>query len=93
MARERSGRPPAPRDRRRRSGAPAGEGPRTRPGGPPPPEVALSPEEVRALADEGVDPDDLQAATRVEEPLDEVSPFDRDSAREEIEGLLPEEDH
>jgi hypothetical protein len=50
-------------------------------------EVELSPEELRALADEGVDPAEVQAAARAPKPQDEVSEHDRDTARDEIEGL------
>jgi hypothetical protein len=72
MARERRN-PPAPETprARRRSDAP---------------EIELSDEELRALADEGVDPDDVRRLTR-DRNDPEASDHDRDTARDDLEGL------
>ena len=84
---------------RRRTGkpeeAPAEDGTRTRPRGTPPPdELELSPEELRALADEGVDPEEAQRVAREAAPEDDdVSEHDRDTARDVLEGVVtPDED-
>lgn len=63
---------------------------RLRPSTPGPPELELTAEELRALADEGVDPDDARRLTseRPEDP--EASDHDRDTAREDLEGLVPD---
>lgn len=50
------------------------------------PEIELSDEEVRALADEGVDPDDIARLAR-ERNDPEASDHDRDTARDDLEGL------
>lgn len=59
------------------------------------PEIELTPEEERALADDGIDPDDVRrlATDRPDEP--DASEHDRDTARDELEGLAFEadEDH
>ena len=56
------------------------------------PELELSDEELRALADEGIDPDDVRRLAREgSEPL-EASDHDRDTARDEIEGLAFEQE-
>jgi hypothetical protein len=55
------------------------------------PELDLTPEELRALADEGVDPDDVRRLTRPR--LDpEASDHDRDTARDDLEGLVVEQE-
>ena len=52
------------------------------------PELELSDEELLALADEGIDPEDVRRLARDrDEPL-EASDHDRDTARDEIEGLV-----
>jgi hypothetical protein len=51
------------------------------------PELELSDEELRALADEGIDPDEVQRLARQRrEP--EASDHDRDTARDDLEGLV-----
>ncbi len=56
------------------------------------PEIELSDEELRALADEGIDPDDVRRLARERrEPL-EASTHDRDTARDDLEGLVVEHD-
>lgn len=58
------------------------------------PELELDEEELRALADEGIDPDDVRRLARDRRDQDEASVHDRDTARDEIEGLVREqEDH
>ena len=85
---------------RRRPGAvpeaPTEDAARTRPRGTTPPaELELSPEELRALADEGVDPDEAQRVAREAAPEDDdVSEHDRDTARDVLEGVVtPDEDY
>lgn len=67
-------------------------GPRARPAAGEKPETELSDEELRALADEGVDPDEVQQVSRRERDGQEASDHDRDTARDEIEGLATEQD-
>ncbi len=57
------------------------------------PEVELSDEELLALADEGIDPEEVRRLAR-ERPAGEerVSPHDRDTVRDELEGLTLEDD-
>jgi hypothetical protein len=75
MARERRNVTPAPRTRPRDEA----------------PELDLSDEELRALADEGIDPDDVERLTRRRrEP--EASDHDRDTARDDLEGLVREQE-
>jgi hypothetical protein len=54
-------------------------------------ELELTPEELRALADEGIDPEEVLALARAPRDDGEVSEFDRDSAHDEIEGLRTDE--
>lgn len=54
------------------------------------PEVELSDEELRALADDGIDPDDLRRLARERSDALETSDHDRDTVRDEIEGLTLE---
>jgi hypothetical protein len=53
------------------------------------PEIELTDEELRALADEGVDPDDVRRLAR-ERREPEASDHDRDTARDDLEGLVME---
>ena len=56
------------------------------------PEIDLTDEELLALADEGIDPDDVRRLAREpREPL-EASDHDRDTARDELEGLVLEQE-
>ena len=59
------------------------------------PELELTDEELRALADEGIDPDDVRRLAREGTDPIEASDHDRDTARDEIEGLVAtqEEDY
>jgi hypothetical protein len=56
------------------------------------PELELSDEELRALADEGVDPDDVRRLAREHREAGEVSEHDRDTARDDVEGLVLEQE-
>jgi hypothetical protein len=78
---------------RTRKNPTAGEGaPRVRrpPAGQP--ELELSDEELRALADEGVDPDEVRRLAREPREADEVSEHDRETARDDVEGLALEQE-
>ena len=79
MARERRNLPPTD-----------GSATRARPRGDTP-EIELSDEELRALADEGIDPDDVNRLAR-ERREPEASDHDRDSARDDLEGLVMEQE-
>lgn len=59
------------------------------------PEVELSDEELRALADDGIDPEDLRRIARERSDALEASDHDRDTVRDELEGLTfeAEEDY
>lgn len=53
----------------------------------------LTDEELRALADADVDPDEaLRVANTADDDLQEASDHDRDTPRDRIEGLLLEQD-
>lgn len=67
-------------------------GPRTRPRGDDAPEIDLTDEELRALADEGIDPDDARRAARERRDALDASDHDRDTARDQLEGLVLESD-
>ena len=54
------------------------------------PELELSEEELRALADEGIDPEDVRRIATEQRTRNETSDHDRDTAREGIEGLVEE---
>lgn len=56
------------------------------------PELELTDEELRALADEGIDPDDVRRLARDRREQDEASVHDRDSVRDALEGLVREQD-
>ncbi len=90
MERKRKNGPSEPAEGRRRSGG--GEATerirqriRAEPG------VELSEEELRALADEGVDPEDLRRAVASDEEQ-EASVHDRDTPRDRLESLVFDED-
>ena len=56
------------------------------------PEIDITDEELRALADEGIDPDEVRRLARdASDPL-EASEHDRDTARDELEGLVFEQE-
>jgi hypothetical protein len=88
MARERRNPPPSPS--RRERGVSAGERVRRRLAAEP--ELELTDEELRALADEGLDPEDVRRAARQTPEQFEVSPHDRDTVRDHIEGMMLEDD-
>lgn len=79
---------PTPDQPRRRASASAGERVRRRLYDQP--ELELTDEELRALADEGIDPDDVRRLARERRDADEVSEHDRDTARDDVEGLALE---
>jgi hypothetical protein len=56
------------------------------------PELELSDEELRALADEGIDPEDVRRVAREAGDQVEASDHDRDTARDELEGLVFEQE-
>lgn len=56
------------------------------------PELELSDEELLALADEGIDPDDVRRLARERRDSIEASDHDRDTARDELEGLVLEQE-
>jgi hypothetical protein len=56
------------------------------------PEIDLTEEELRALADEGVDPDEVRRLARSGSESNEASDHDRDTARDELEGLVFEQE-
>jgi hypothetical protein len=80
---------------RRTNGTPPPDrtaGARSRPRGDETPEIDLSDEELRALADEGVDPDDVRRVARERRDALDASDHDRDTARDDLEGLVLERD-
>lgn len=97
MTRHRSHAPATGRPKRTRGGASADERrePRTRPRDPGDARSDLSEEELRALIDENVDPDEVMRVTRdadADAAEQEASDHDRDTARDRLEGLLLEQD-
>jgi hypothetical protein len=84
MARERRNAPAQPEQRQRTRSVTPGESVRRRLAAQP--ELELSEEELAALADEGIDPDDVRRIAR-EGSDDEASIHDRDTARDALEGL------
>lgn len=92
MSRQRS-RTPAPPQRRARNGAPSQPGRRSRRRGATvdDAQIELTEEELRALADENIDPEEAIRLAR-EDDEQEASEHDRDTARDRIEGLLLEQD-
>lgn len=89
MTRERKNAPAPPAARRRQRGGSETDRIRRRIGAQP--DVVLTDEEVRALADEGIDPDDLRRAA-VASDLQEASDHDRDTPRDQLESLVNEEE-
>jgi hypothetical protein len=55
-------------------------------------DLELSDEELRALADEGIDPDDVRRLARERRETPEASDHDRDTARDDLEGLVLEQE-
>ena len=92
MPRQRQNTPAASRQRRSRNGVPPDSAQRrTRRREPGADQLELSDEELRALADENVDPEDAIRLAR-EDGEQEASEHDRDTARDRIEGLLLEQE-
>jgi hypothetical protein len=90
MERERKNAPEQPAARRRQRGSSVTEGIRRRIHAEP--DVELSAEELRALADEGIEPDDLRRAAATPDDQ-EASPHDRDTPRDQLESLVNEDDY
>jgi hypothetical protein len=55
------------------------------------PELDLDAEELRALADNGIDPEEVRRIALQERETEEVSEHDRPTAREDVEALMLEE--
>jgi hypothetical protein len=92
MPRQRQNTPAAPRQRRSRNGVPPDASQRRiRRREPGVDQIELSDEELRALADENIDPEDAIRLAR-EDGEQEASEHDRDTARDRIEGLLLEQE-
>lgn len=87
MTRERRNAPPQAEPRRSRAVTP---GERVRRRVDAAPEIELSDEELRALADEGIDIDEVRRLARERRDADEASIHDRDTARDDLEGLALE---
>ncbi|CAN5400909.1 hypothetical protein BH23ACT7_BH23ACT7_05390 [soil metagenome] len=79
---------------RERKNAPTADtaGRRTRRRTPEQPEIELTDEELRALADDGLDPDEVRRVATEPRPEPEASEHDRDTARDDLEGLVLEQD-
>ena len=93
MSRQRQNTPTASPQRRTRNGSPSETAQKRsrRRGAEPSEKVELSEEELRALADENIDPDDALRLAR-EDTEQEASEHDRDTPRDRIEGLLLEQE-
>jgi hypothetical protein len=92
MSRQRPNTPAVPRQRRARNGVPPDASQRrTRRRDSGVEQLELSDEELRALADENIDPEDAIRLAR-ENGEQEASEHDRDTARDRIEGLLLEQE-
>jgi hypothetical protein len=90
MARERRNPPAADAGRRRERGTSPGERVRRRLAAEP--DLTLSEEELRALADEGIDPEEVRRLARQQPEEQEASMHDRDTPRDAIEGMLLSDD-
>lgn len=90
MARQRRNAPQGVAGRRRGRAVTPGERVRRRLSAQP--ELELNEEELRALADEGIDPDDVRRLARERREDEEASPHDRDTPRDAIEGMILEAD-
>lgn len=93
MTRKRRNPPPEATPRRTRTRA-SGAAERARRRIDASPEIELTDEEIDALADEGIDPEDLRRVARQEagDADRPVSPHDRDTARDDLEGLALEDE-
>jgi hypothetical protein len=52
------------------------------------PELELTAEELQALADHDVDPDEVRRIALADREIDEVSDHDRPTARDDLEALV-----
>jgi hypothetical protein len=89
MPRQRPNTPAVPRQRRARNGDQQQRRARRRESGTE--GLELTEEELRALADENIDPEEVVRLAR-EDDEQEASEHDRDTARDRIEGLLLEQE-
>ena len=92
MPRERRNAPPVEPDGRRTSSGADTPGRRIRRRLTEQPELELTDEELRALADEGIDPDEVRRLAREPRDEQEASDHDRDTARDDLEGLVLEQE-
>lgn len=93
MARERKNAPVGAGSRRRvRVGGPVIEGIRRRALAASS-AIDLDEEELIALADSGIDPDDVQAVAQSPTDEGDVSIFDRTTPRDDLEGLIEGDDY
>lgn len=96
MTRARPNAPTADRSRRVRNGGPDADRPggRVRRRGVATAAPELSDEELRALRDDNVDPDEVARVTRdaPDDGVQEASDHDRDTTRDRLEGLLADQD-
>ena len=90
MTRERKNAPPPSGTGRQRGGSSATEGIRRRIRAEP--DTVLSEEELRALADDGLDVEEIRRAARDIPEQPEASIHDRDSPRDQLEGLILQEE-
>lgn len=95
MARKRRNPPPTESRRRSREGGEISAGERVRRRLAASPEIDLSDEDIDALADEGLDPEEVRriARERIAAGDKAVSPHDMDTPRDDLEGLTFEEDY
>lgn len=56
------------------------------------PRLELSQEELRALADHDIDPDEVRRVALADRGVDEVSEHDRPTVRDDLEALVVAED-
>lgn len=56
------------------------------------PELELTVEELQALADHGIDPDEVRRIALADRETDEVSDHDRPTVRDDLEALVTAED-
>ena len=90
MARERRNAPATGGGRRRERNISAGERVRRRLAAQP--DLELSDEDLRALADEGIDPEEVRQLARQQPDEQEASIHDRDTPRDAIEGMMLTDD-
>ncbi len=90
MARDRRNAPPPASGRRRRTGTEETDRIRRRIHAEP--DLVLTEDELRSLADEGIDPEEVREAARRVPEQPEASIHDRDTPRDHVESLVRDED-